>query len=82
MHPTCLDEDNGVIWTPHRGMHVVMSLLSVGLVCPSAVCLCLVLLVCMLLLSITICTFRSAIIAIVLIPVMVGWGDRMDGLLL
>ena len=26
--------------------------------------------------------FRSAIIAIVLIPVMVGWGDRVDGLLL
>ena len=51
-----------------------MSLLSVGL--------CLVLLVCMLLLSITIYTFRSAIIAIVLIPAMVGWGYRVDGLLL
>ena len=36
----------------------------------------------MLLLSITICTFRSAIIAIVLIPVMVGWGDSVEGLLL
>ena len=46
------------------------------------VCLCVVLLVCMLLLSITICTCRSAIIVIVLIPVMVGWGDRVDGLLL
>ena len=58
---------------------MVMSLLSVGL----SVCQCLVLLVCMLLLSITICTFRSAIIAIVLIPVMVGWGDSyMEVLLL
>ena len=47
-----------------------------------SVCLCLVVLVCMLLLSITICTIRSAIIAIVLIPVMVGWGDRLEGLLL
>ena len=56
---------------------------SVSLVCLSVcVCVCLVLLVCMVLLSITICTFRSAIIAIVLIPVMVGWGDSMDGLLL
>ena len=44
---------------------------SVCLVCVS-VCLCLVLLVCKLLLSITMCTFRSAVIAIVLIPVMVG----------
>ena len=78
MHPTCLGEGRGVIWTSYRGMHVVMSLLSVVL----CVCLCLVLLVCMLLLSIIICTFRSAIIAIVLIPVMVGWGDRMKGLLL
>ena len=81
MHPTCLGEDSGVIWTSYRGMHVVMSLLSVGLVCV-CVCLCVVLLVCMLLLSITICTLRSAIIAIVLIPVMVGWGDRLEGLLL
>ena len=48
----------------------------------SLVCLCVVLLVCMLLLSITICTLRSAVIAIVLIPVMVGWGDRMERLLL
>ena len=47
-----------------------------------SVCLCLVVLVCMLLLSITICTFRIAIIAIVLIPVMVGWGDSLEGLLL
>ena len=37
-----------------------------------SVYVCLVLLVCKLLLSITMCTFRSAIIAIVLIPVMVG----------
>ena len=62
---------------------------SVSLVCLSvclcvslSVCQCLVLLVCMLLLSIAICTCRSAIISIVLIPVMVGWGDRKDGLLL
>ena len=54
---------------------------SVSLVSQS-VCLCLVLLVCMVLLSITICTFRSAIIAIVLIPVMLGWGDSMERLLL
>ena len=52
----------------------------VSLVCLS-LCLCHVLLVCMLLLSIVIYTFRGAVIAIVLIPVMVGWGDRMDGLL-
>ena len=32
----------------------------------------------MLLLSITICTFRSAIIAMVLIPVMVGWDDSLE----
>ena len=44
--------------------------------------LCVVLLVCMLLLSIVICTFRSAIIAMVLIPVMVGWGDSLERLLL
>ena len=43
---------------------------------------CVVLLVYVLLLSIIICTIRSAIIAIVLIPVTVGWGDRLDGLLL
>ena len=36
----------------------------------------------MLLLSITICTFRSAVIAILLIPVMMGCGDRMEGPLL
>ena len=39
-----------------------------------SVCVCLVLLACMLSLSITMCTSRSAIIGIVLIPVMVGWG--------
>ena len=60
---------------------------SVSLVCLSVclsvcVCVCVVLLVCMVLLSITICTFRSAIIAIVLIPVMVGWFDSMERLLL
>ena len=58
---------------------------SVSLVCLSvclSVCLCLVLLLCMLLLSIAICTFRSAISAIVLIPVMVGWVDSMERLLL
>ena len=38
MHPTCLGEDSGVIWTSYRGMHVVMSLLSVSLVC---LCACL-----------------------------------------
>ena len=46
---------------------------SVTLVCLSvflSVCLCLVLLVRMLLLSMTICAFHSAIIAVVLIPVM------------
>ena len=57
---------------------VSVSCLSVCL----SVCLCLVLLVCKLLLSITMCTFRSAIIGIVLIPVMVGWGGSWDGLLL
>ena len=58
---------------------MVMSLLSVGLVC---LCVSCVVGMYAILLSITMCTFRSAIIAIVLIPVMVGWGDRMDGLLL
>ena len=58
---------------------------SVSLVClpvSLSFCLSVVLLVCMLLPSITTCTFRSTIIGIVLIPVMVGWGDRKDGLLL
>ena len=83
MHPTCLGEGSGVIWTSYRGMYVVMSLLPVCLVCPVylSICLCVVLLICMLLLSTIICTFRSAIMAIVLIPVMVGWGDRMEPLL-
>ena len=81
MHPTCLGEGSSVIWTSYRGMLVVMLLLSVSLVCLSVCVLC-CWYVCMLLLSITICTFRSVIIAIVLIPVMVGWGDRVDGLLL
>ena len=54
---------------------------SVSLVC-LPIYLCHVLWVCMLLLSITICTFRSAIIAIVLISVMVGWYDSLEVLLL
>ena len=75
MHPMCLGEVSGVIWTTYCGMHVVMSLLSVGLVCLS-VCLPVFVLCCW-----YVCYYCQLQYAIVLIPVMVGWGDSMDGLL-
>ena len=61
---------------------VSVSYLSICLSICLSTCLCLVLLVCMLLLSIIICTLRGLFVAMLLIPVMVGWGDRKEGLVL